>query len=151
MKRIIFPLFVCLMVNGCVNSLSGDTYSRDDARKQMQVRYARVESSRPVVIEGERNAAGSLGGAVIGGMAGNTMGGGAGRGLATAVGAIGGAVAGSAVQERATRAQAVELILRMDDGTSMSVVQEVENINQFYAGQRVRMTIGNGNTRVAPL
>jgi outer membrane lipoprotein SlyB len=39
----------------------------------------------------------------------------------------------------------------MDDGTSMSVVQEVENINQFYAGQRVRMTIGNGNTRVAPL
>ena len=88
---------------------------------------------------------------MIGGMAGNTMGGGAGRGLATAVGAIGGAVAGSAVQERATRAQAVELILRMEDGTSMSVVQEVENINQFYAGQRVRLTIGNGNTRVAPL
>ncbi len=151
MKRLLICLCACLYLTGCANKLSGDVYSRDDARQQMQVRYGTVESVRPVVLEGDRNVLGQGGGAVIGGMAGNSMAGGRTQGLATAVGAVAGAVVGGMAQEKATRAQGAEIIVRMDGGESISVVQEVENLQQFRAGQRVRLTVGNGNTRVAPV
>jgi outer membrane lipoprotein SlyB len=104
-----------------------------------------------VVLEGDRDFLGQGGGAVIGGMAGNTMGGGSGRGLTTAVGAVAGAVAGGMTQEKMTRAQGAEITVRMDSGSTIAVVQEVEDIHEFVAGQRVRLTAGEGKTRVAPL
>ncbi len=138
-------------ISGCANKLSGDVYSREDARQQMQVRYGTIESVRAVVLEGDRNLLGQGGGAIIGGMAGNSLGGGSTQGIATAVGAVAGAVVGGMTQEKATRAQGAELIVRMESGESISVVQEVESLQQFYNGQRVRLTVGNGNTRVAPI
>lgn len=151
MKRMILCLFACLYVAGCANKLSGDVYSRDDARQQMQVRYGVVKSVRPVVIEGNRDFLGQAGGAVLGGLAGNALGGGHGRNLTTAVGAIGGAVAGGAVQEKATRAQGMEIVVTEDNGQELQIVQEVKDVNEFYAGQRVRLSIGGGNTRIAPV
>jgi outer membrane lipoprotein SlyB len=151
MKHLICSLLACLYLTGCADDLSGDVYSRDDARKTMAVSYGTVVAVRPVKIEGDRNFLGQGGGAIIGGMAGNTMGGGSGRNLTTAVGAVAGAVAGGAAQEGMTRAQGAEITIRLDDGSTTAVVQEVANLNQFFAGQRVRMTAGAGNTRVAPL
>jgi outer membrane lipoprotein SlyB len=152
MKHILFSLMVCLLITGCADNLSGDVYSRDDARKTMDVSYGTVVAVRLVVIEGERGFLGKAGGAVIGGMAGNTMGGGSGRGLATAAGAVAGTVIGGAAQEKATRAQGAEITIRLDnDDSTMAVVQQVEDLNEFVAGQRVRLTSGNGNTRVAAL
>lgn len=151
MKHLLYSLLICLGITGCADDLSGDVYTRDEARQSMQVQYGVVDGVRPVVIEGEKGFLGQGGGAVIGGIAGNSIGGGTGRALGTAVGAIAGSVAGGAVQERATRAQGAEIIVRLDNGTDMAVVQEVEHINQFVVGQRVRIT-GNGRgTRVAPL
>lgn len=151
MKRVVLSLLTCLYLTGCADGLSGDTYSRDDARKPMDVSYGTVINVRPVKIEGDRDFLGQGGGAIIGGMAGNTMGGGSGRGLATAIGAVAGAVAGSAAQESMTRAQGAELTVRLDSGSTMAVVQEVQALNEFVNGQRVRLTAGNGKTRVAPL
>lgn len=151
MHRLLLLLVITLGVSGCANDLSGDVYTRDEARKQMQVTYGTVESVRPVVLEGERGFLGEGGGAVIGGMAGNTIGSGSGRGLATAVGAVAGAVAGGATQEKMTRAQGAEIIIRLDNGSVTAVTQEVQHINEFMAGQRVRLISGTGNTRVAPL
>jgi outer membrane lipoprotein SlyB len=151
MQRILFLLLTCLYLTGCADNLSGDVYSRDDARKPMEVTYGTVAAVRPVAIEGERGFLGEGGGAIIGGMAGNTMGGGSGRNLTTAVGAVAGAVVGGMAQEKMTRAQGVEIIVNLDNGSSMAVVQEVQHINEFVAGQRIRLTSGNGNTRVAPL
>lgn len=151
MKRVVLSLLTCLYLAGCADDLSGDTYSRDDARKPMDVSYGTIIDVRPVKIEGDRNFLGQGGGAVIGGMAGNTMGGGSGRGLATAIGAVAGAVAGGAAQEGMTRAQGAEITVRLDNGSSIAVVQEVQALNEFVSGQRVRLTAGNGSTRVAPL
>jgi outer membrane lipoprotein SlyB len=138
-----------LMLSACADNLSGDVYTREEARKSMQVRYGWVESTRPVAIEGERGFVGQAGGGVIGGVAGSTIGHGAGQALGTAVGAVAGAVAGGAAQERMTRAQGAEIIVRLDGGETMAVVQEVESINQFRAGQRVRIMRGNdGSSRV---
>ena len=150
-KRVIFSLMACLYLVGCADDLSGDVYSRDEARTQLQVSYGTVDGVRPVVLEGDRGFLGQGGGAVIGGMAGNTMGGGSGKGLTTAVGAVAGAVVGGMTQEKMTRAQGAEITVRMDNGTSIAVVQEVQHINEFVAGQRVRLTAGDGKTRVAPL
>lgn len=150
-KRCFFSVLVCLCLAGCADNLSGDVYSRDEARTPLAVNYGTVQSVRPVVLEGERGFLGEGGGAVIGGMAGNTVGSGSGRGLATAVGAVAGAVVGGMTQEKMTRAQGAEITVQMDDGSSMAVVQEVQHINEFVAGQRIRLTAGNGKTRVAPL
>jgi outer membrane lipoprotein SlyB len=151
-KSILLSLMACLCLAGCADNLSGDVYSRDEARKTMDVSYGTVMAVRPVVIEGDRGFLGQAGGAVIGGMAGNTMGGGGGKDLATAVGAVAGAVAGGVVQEKSTRAQGAEITVRLDsNGSSIAVVQQVEDLNEFVAGQRVRMTASNGTTRVAAL
>ena len=139
------------VITGCADNLSGDVYTREEARKTMQVSYGNVQSVRPVVLEGERGFLGQGGGAVIGGYAAHTIGSGSGQNLATAVGAVAGAVAGGAIQEKATRAQGAEIIVRVDNGTTMPIVQEVEDLNEFVAGQRVRIIKGSDNTRVAPL
>lgn len=151
MTRILFSLLACLYLAGCADNLSGDVYSRDEARTPLDVSYGTVQAVRPVVLEGERDFLGKGGGAVIGGMAGNTVGSGSGRGLATAVGAVAGAVVGGMTQEKMTRAQGVEITVQLDNGSTMAVVQEVQHINEFVAGQRIRLTAGHGKTRVAPL
>lgn len=153
MPRYLLVSLLCALLGatGCADKLTGDVYSREEARKPYEVRYGTVQSVRPVVIEGDRNMLGQGGGAVIGGMAGNTVGAGGGRGVATAVGAVAGAVAGGMAQERMTRAQGAEIIVRLDNGHTIAVVQEVETLDQFARGQRVRLTEGGGNTRVVPL
>jgi outer membrane lipoprotein SlyB len=150
MKRIALCLIACLYLAACANKLSGDVYSRDDARQQMQVSYGVVKSARPVVIEGESGFMGQLGGAVLGGIAGSALGGGNGRSLTTVAGAMGGSVAGGAIQEKATRAQALEIVVRRDNGEEVLITQEVKSVDEFYSGQRVRLSIGGGNTRVTP-
>lgn len=144
-------LLACLALAGCADKLSGDVYTREEARNPMQVSYGTVDAVRPVVLEGDRNEFGHASGAIIGGVAGHAAGSGSGQDLATAVGAVAGAVVGGMAQEKMTRAQGAEIIVHMDNGSAMAVVQEVEDIREFVPGQRVRVISGSGNTRVAPL
>jgi outer membrane lipoprotein SlyB len=149
--------FLCVMsvviglLGGCANSgLSGDTYSREDARKVQQVKGGNVLSVRPVVIEGDRKGIiGNIGGAVIGGIAGNSVGDGRGRAISTVAGAALGAVTGQVAEEKLTRKQGQEIQIQMDDGRTLSVVQEVKDNEFFHAGDRVRLLTLNGVTRVS--
>ncbi len=54
---------VALAISGCASSLTGDTYSRDEARAVQTVRYGTIESLRPVKIEGTKTPIGSGAGA----------------------------------------------------------------------------------------
>ena len=145
-------LLVCVGLTGCADNLSGNVYTREEARRPMHVQHGYVDSVRPVVIEGERGFIGQAGGGVIGGVAGSAVGAGRGSVLASAVGAIAGAVAGGAAQERLTRAQGADITVRLDNGDVVSVVQQVESLDRFRPGQRVRITRGNdGAARVMPL
>ena len=47
-------------------------------------------------------------------------------------------IAASVVEEKATRVQGLELTVKMD-WKILSIVQEVDEINQFQKGQRVRI------------
>src|SRR5690554_7193417 len=72
-------LGVALVLGGCASGLTGDTYSRDEARAPQTVRMGTVESVRLVQIEGTKTNIGTGAGAVVGGVAGSSIGGGRGR------------------------------------------------------------------------
>ncbi len=136
---------------GCASGgLTGDTYSREDARKVQQVQYGSILSVKPVVIEGNREGIiGNAGGAIIGGIAGSSVGDGRGQAIATVIGAAIGGIAGQAGEEKLTRKQGQEVTIKMETGKVISVVQEVKDKQFFTVGERVRLLQLNGTTRVS--
>jgi outer membrane lipoprotein SlyB len=139
-----------LGLTGCVSGLQGSTYSRSEARQVQEVEFGTVLSTNPVVIEGKQSGAGQLPGAIIGGVAGSSVGEGKGQQIFTILGAVGGAVVGSMIEEQATRTQGLELTIKMDSGKTLSIVQEVNNVNVFREGQRVRVLTQGALARVSP-
>lgn len=134
-------------VTGCASSLSGDSYSRTEARRVMAVKYAVVEGVRPVKLEGTKTPVGPVAGAAVGGIAGSSVGGGKGAAVAAVIGAVAGGLAGAAIEEGVTRKPGVEVTLRMENGSLIAVVQEDAGEN-FQVGERVRVVEDGGTTRV---
>ena len=138
-----------LALGGCASSLTGDTYSRDEARKVQTVRMGTIEMLRPVKIEGTKTPIGAGAGAVIGGVAGSSVGGGRGSAVAAVIGAVAGGLLGAATEEGLTRTQGVEITVREDDGTLRAYVQAVQENEIFRVGDRVRILTVDGTSRVA--
>ncbi|MCY1397334.1 Outer membrane lipoprotein SlyB [compost metagenome] len=138
-----------LLLGGCASNLSGDSYSRDEARKVQTVRMGTIESLRPVKIEGTKTPIGGGAGAIVGGVAGSAVGGGRGSIVAAVIGAVAGGLAGSAAEEGLTRTQGVEITVREDDGSMRAYVQQVQENEIFRVGERVRIMSVNGTSRVA--
>ncbi|WP_313517952.1 glycine zipper 2TM domain-containing protein [Pseudomonas sp.] len=139
-----------LVLGGCTSSLTGDTYSRDEARVVQTVRMGSIEALRPVKIEGTKTPIGAGAGAVVGGVAGSGVGGGRGSLVAAVIGAVAGGLLGSAAEEGLTKTQGVEITVREDDGSMRAYVQEVEPNQVFRVGQRVRILTVDGTSRVSP-
>ncbi|MET1080937.1 MAG: glycine zipper 2TM domain-containing protein, partial [Pseudomonas sp.] len=138
-----------LALAGCQSSLTGDSYSREEARAVQIVRLGTIESLRPVKIEGTKTPIGAGAGAVIGGVAGSTVGGGRGSAVAAVIGAVAGGLLGAATEEGLTRTQGVEITVREDDGSLRAYVQEVQENEIFRVGERVRINTVDGTSRVA--
>lgn len=144
-------LVAALGVAGCAAGLGGDSYSRTEARRVMNVQYAVVEAVRPVKLEGTKTLVGPGAGAAVGGIAGSSVGGGKGAAVAAVIGAVAGGLAGAAIEEGATRKPGVEITLRMENGRNnnlIAVVQEDAGEN-FQVGERVRVVEDGATTRVA--
>lgn len=137
------------LLAGCASSLSGDTYSRDEARKVQVVRMGTIEALRPVKIEGTKTPIGSATGAVIGGVAASGVGGGRGSTVAAVIGAVAGGMIGAAAEEGLTRTQGVEITVREDDGVIRAYVQALSPNETFHVGDRVRITSVKGTYRVS--
>lgn len=134
-------------LSGC-STASPDVVSRSHAQQMQSVRYAVIESMRPVVVDGSQSGLGAIAGAVAGGVAGSSVGGSR-EGLAVGVlGAVLGGALGNAVERSVTREQAVELVLRMDDGTRRAVVQ-TEGAQGLRVGDRVTVVGGSSGMRVS--
>jgi len=150
-KQVLYTIllvFLSLGLTGCASSLTGDTYTRDEARKPQVVRMGVVESLRPVKIEGTKSNVGSVAGSVVGGVAGSEVGGGKGSIVAAVIGAVAGGMAGAAIEEGITRTQGVEITVREDSGALRAYVQQMNEGEIFRVGDRVRILIVNGNARV---
>lgn len=131
------------------DSLTGNTYSRNEAGQAQAVKTGRITAIRPVKIEG-----GSTAGTVVGGLAGGLLGSNIGSGRASnTAGAIGGALLGGAVGSHAGQAMGsrngIEISVRLDGGGgTTAVVQEVSPNEQFSVGDRVRVLSNGSRTRV---
>ncbi len=137
-----------LLRGGCASCLTGDSYSRDEARRVQTVRMGTIEALRPVKIEGTKTPIGGGAGAVVGGVAGSAIGGGRGSIVAAVIGAVAGGLAGSAAEEGITRTQGVEITVREDDGSTRAYVQAVQENEIFRVGERVRIMTVDGTSRV---
>ncbi len=149
MKRMLLTMVVALSVGigGCASNLSGQSYSRAEARTVQQVQYGTVEAVRPVQIEGTKTPVGPLAGAVVGGVGASAIGQGRGSAVAAAVGAVAGGLAGAAAEEGLTRRQGVEITVRLDSDRTIAVVQQAAPGESFAPGDRVRVLTG-ANVRV---
>ncbi|MDR1463076.1 MAG: hypothetical protein LBI68_08085 [Azoarcus sp.] len=138
-----------LSSGGCASNLGGNDYSRGEARQTMSIRFAVVESTRPVKLEGTKTPIGATAGAVTGGVVGHSLGrSGISSTIGAAVGAIAGGVGGSMVEEAVTRQNGVEITVKLENGEYLAIVQ-ADGGENFQRGERVRL-VGSGQaTRVA--
>jgi outer membrane lipoprotein SlyB len=150
MKRIglLIAASVIAVLGGCAPSQSGSVYSRDRVGQEQTVRTGVVDSVRQVQIEGTRSGIGPVAGAVVGGIAGSTVGQGKGSAVAAVLGSVAGGVAGQAAEQGATRKAGVEITVKLDGGSLITIAQEADDTT-FSVGDRVRVLSGGGVSRVA--
>lgn len=154
-----FVSLVILLTVGCAggNGLYGDTesepaaserrqepvatYDREQVGQVQETRRATIVSLEPVDIEEQGIEAGTILGAVAGGLAGRQVGSGTGRDIMTVVGAVAGGYAGSEIEsrmdERTAEAEGVAIGLELDNGREITIVEELEEDERFRVGERV--------------
>lgn len=131
---------LALVTCACAGDLGGRTYSRSDAREPYRVRYGEVVAVAPVTIEGEHSSLGTVGGGAVGWSLGRVVGDGSGSRVAGAVGGVAGAVAGREIERAATTESGLEIMVDMDRGDTLVIVQAADEA--FAAGERVRILFG---------
>ncbi len=137
-----------LALAGCATP-GRNVYPRGQAQSAWDVRQGTVVAIDVATIEGRRSEVGRIGGGLVGYEAGRGVGQGVGRGIAGAVGAVAGAVAGEAVEERATRQNALQISVELDGGRTLAIIQPGDQ--QFAVGERVKVYTRAGQARVGKL
>jgi outer membrane lipoprotein SlyB len=141
-------LALAAMLAACAPTNTNTTFTSADIGRPAFVNYGVIVSMRPVTVQGQNSGVGTLGGAAVGATAGSFIGRNDVRGniLGAVGGAIIGGLAGNAVERSASTGTAMEFIIRVDNGQTVSVVQT--NEDGFRPGERVVLT-GGARTRIA--
>lgn len=140
---------VSVLMGGCASSLTGETYSRENARVMQQVQRATVTAVRLVKLEGTNSGIGTVAGAGLGGIAGSELGKGKGNVAGAIAGVVIGGIVGTAMENKGTQAQGIEVTVKMNDGREVAIVQEHNPNEMFHVGEQVRLITVRGETRVA--
>jgi len=140
------PLIVSGL-SGCASDIDSNYYSTSSVGQLNQAMGCSVVSVRPIHVA-TQNGAGTAIGGIAGGIAGSQIGGG---NTAHLLGAVGGAIlggmAGNAAQKGLTSQQGYEYIVRLDNGSTVSVTQGTDVL--LNPGQRCQLIYGNPS-RVIP-
>jgi outer membrane lipoprotein SlyB len=124
---------------GACAPATNSTVDRHLLGAQGTVYWGTIIAARPIAVSGTRSGIGPVAGAVAGGVLGNTIGGDwRARAVGGVVGALAGGVAGGAIEESATRGEAVEFIIRPDFGGERVITQT--NELGLQVGERVIVT-----------
>lgn len=99
-----------------------------------------VDSIREITQPGEGSGLGAVAGGVVGAILGHQVGGGTGKKIATVAGAAGGAYAGHQIEKSQRKTTRYEVIVRMNDGSSRSVMMDM--VPGWQVGERVRIENG---------
>jgi outer membrane lipoprotein SlyB len=121
----------------------GSTPAYAPANNPNYSQFGVVQSIDLVRMDNPNVGAGTIAGAVIGGIVGHQIGGGNGNTAATALGAVGGAYAGHELASRNQQSDAYRFTVRLRDGSYLTVTQTANG--DIRVGDRVQ--IDNGVAR----
>ena len=149
-KNIIIFTFVTIIMSCSYSSLRPEVVDRSEAQKMQTVIFATVVSIDQVILAGDGDT-GTLTGAIIGGIAGASVTDSKTESeISGVLGALAGSAVGSKIGDAATRKPAIELLLNLDSGKTVSIIQE-EGDYSFDVNQRVKIIQSKGKSRVMPL
>jgi outer membrane lipoprotein SlyB len=143
----IYLLCLPLLLAGCVQDVSPNSYSVGSVGEVNRTIAGTVISVREVDIRGTTSLGGTTG-ALAGATAGSALGGGT---RSNIVGALGGAVvgglAGAAIEASATKQKGMEYVIQTTNGNLMTIVQGNSPI--FVMGNKVLVLYGSPS-RIIP-
>lgn len=99
-----------------------------------------IDTIREISRPGEGSGLGAVAGGVVGAILGHQVGGGTGKKIATVAGAAGGAYAGHEIEKSQRKTTRYEVVVRMNDGSSRSVM--LDTVSGWQIGERVRIENG---------
>lgn len=133
---ILFPAFLV----GCAQNINPNEYSAGEIGSAHRVEKGVIVSLTPVSVN-KASGVGLLAGAVAGGAAGSMIGG---NTAMNVIGATGGAVAGgalgSAIENKLSKAEAIEYVIQIQDSSYLSVVEA--NPPLYHRGEHVLVILG---------
>ena len=135
--KVIIAISIFTVLFSCSSNRSSRVYTADQALQAEDVEEGVVESVETAVIRKEDTPVGVAGGAVIGSIAGSTVGGGKGKEIASVAGALLGGLVGHFVEQGVTDQQAFKIVVRLNSGQKIVVVQEADV--PFQPGERVNV------------
>lgn len=140
------------VLGGCAQQNPyGDAYSTSDTRQVQSVQTGVITQLEAVTIDGKGgNEVGTVAGGAIGGILGSKVGGGTGSDIAAVGGAILGGLLGGEAGKAVRQQQGVNIIIKLDNGRTISVVQAVNPKVTFQVGQKVNIFSSGSTTRVSP-
>ena len=150
MKRTTSILALLFLLESCANSsLKPDTFDRDSVQKISNVLYGEIVSIKNVTIEG-----GVISGGVVGGLVGAAAGSEVSNSkLESEIGAVLGGAIGATIGGNLSKSiqavDGIQLTINLDDGRTISVVQEVGKYT-FSISDLVEVISIQGKTRVSP-
>lgn len=150
--RNILKLLIILTIFGLLAacaSQTGSSYSSHQTREAMSVELGVITQLNDALIEDDPQGLGFLSGGVVGGILGSAIGHGTGRTFAIAGGALAGALAGTGVEKALRTKAAQEIMVQLDQGRTIVVVQQIDKSEILAVGDRVRVLESNdGSARV---
>jgi outer membrane lipoprotein SlyB len=145
-RALVVALAATAALAGCARQIGGEVYEGRSLGSAVSTYRGVVESARYVTVQEsdtlQGNTTGGLIGGVAGGAAGARFGQGYGKALAIGAGALIGATAGALAEQRLSRQEAIEYVVRTTDGQLFTVVQGAED--PFPAGTPVFVQLGGG-------
>jgi len=139
-------LVAALLLAGCGHP-SSTTYGTGDVGRTIETTQGSVVSSRVVNIAGDANAVGPVAGGALG-AAGSALAF-EGSGLVAVIGGVLGAGAGYLAQKQLNNREGIEYVLHMDDGRTVTLVQNRESDEPPLAdGTPVLVQVSGQYTRV---
>ena len=153
MNKINFLLIaiMSLFLFGCASqTMTGDSYSGNQARKVQTLKMGKIESVKSVEIKAGDGGIGALAGGAIGGIAASNVGGGKMSLVSAIVGAVAGGIVGDKIEKNVNTLNGQEITIRLSNDTLIVVTQEIDkNVGPLRAGDKVIvLTSSNGTTRV---
>lgn len=150
MKRAISAIAVAAFLAGC-SAPTSQRYDSGDVGRPIETTQGAVVSSRVVEISGDTRNVGPIAGGAAGAAATGLAYGGRGSGWAAILGGLIGAGAGYVIESSARSREGIEYIVRMNDGRTVTLVQNRQKEEQPIAdGTPVLVQISGRYTRVIP-